>query len=156
MSKLIFIYQRSFHNFWWKNPWYNSLMLMWCAAYSTRRCVIWLYLYWYLFCCFAIYVINDSKLNRNLFFIDYCINRHDQAQFLFCFCRLQEITIFRKADKQRKPTVGGGHQTHRSMMMHTSRDRAPEPTTTTETTEEDKEAEWSNAEWLDLVCFLYE
>ena len=64
-----------------------------------------------------------------------------ELNFCCFFCRLQEITIFRKADKQRKPTVGGGHQTHRSMMMHTSRDRAPEPTTTTETTEEDKEAE---------------
>ena len=139
-----------------KKPWYNSLTLMWCSGYSTRRCVVLRYLYWYLFCCFAIYIIKDSKLKHSLFFIDYCINRHDRAQFLLFFCRLQEITIFRKADKQRKPTVGGGHQTHRSMMMHTSRDRAPEPTTTTETTEEDKEAEWSNAEWLDLVCFLYE
>lgn len=47
---------------------------------------------------------------------------------------LQEITIFRKADKQRKPAAG--YQTHRSMMQHN-----PQPQKETEQANSDSKEE---------------
>ncbi|XP_052230298.1 vacuolar protein sorting-associated protein 26B-like isoform X1 [Dreissena polymorpha] len=43
------------------------------------------------------------------------------------YFKQQEITIFRKAEKQRKAGATSGHQTHRSMMQHTSTGIAHEP-----------------------------
>lgn len=55
------------------------------------------------------------------------------------FYRFQEITMFRKADKQRKPVAG--HQTHRSMMQHTSQPKEPESAPSSGGKEEKEEEE---------------